>query len=499
MKKYFSWTIVLSFVSLFSSHAEDLVEADSSSFSWYADSLTGGSPLYNFVRASNLESAQLGILVKEVASGRVLADYHSKSDLIPASVTKVITTATALELFSDTFRFVTKLECDGRLEDSVLYGNVYVTGGGDPTLGSSHNKQANTFFALASTALRNSGVRRVAGRVVGDASLFEETGTPAFWLIEDMGTNYSPTPSALSFNDNLLTMVVRTDSSSARLSAVYPANRLFKPQLKLRIQGAKPSWRMTRTEYSYAPMLAGSLPANGRYTIKTEIPDPALFVADSLSSYLSNAGIPVDSASSVAREMHRQGARVKLLDYYSPMLKDVILQTNYKSLNLYAENIFSYLSLSRDSIVSRRRSSEVVSSFWKEKGLASDKIFQVDGSGLSMKNAINASFLVDLLMYMKTQSRYSSTFVSSLPIAGVNGTVKSLLSGTPLSGKVYAKSGSMERVQNYCGYIHYKSRWYAFCIMVNNYSGDRYTVRQQITRFLNALMEETNKPKLDKK
>ena len=105
--------------------------------------------------------------------------------------------------------------------------------------------------------------------------------------------------------------------------------------------------------------------------------------------------------------------RLKLLDYYSPMLKDVILQTNYKSLNLYAENIFSYMSLSRDSIGSRRRSSEVVSSFWKEKGLASDKIFQVDGSGLSMKNAINASFLVDLLVYMKTQSRYSSTIVSN--------------------------------------------------------------------------------------
>ena len=109
-----------------------------------------------------------------------------------------------------------------------------------------------------------------------------------------------------------------------------------------------------------------------------------------------------------------------------------------------------------------------------------------------MKNAINSAFLVEILGYMHNKSKYGKVFYESLPVAGVSGTVKYLMGGTPLAGKVHAKSGSMERVQNYCGYIQEGNRWYAFSVMVNNFAGPRSTVKLEISRLLNGVMAEEN-------
>ena len=106
-----------------------------------------------------------------------------------------------------------------------------------------------------------------------------------------------------------------------------------------------------------------------------------------------------------------------------------------------------------------------------------------------MKNAINADFFVQLLIYMKKKAKYPNSFFASLPVAGMSGTVASFLSGTGLSGKAYVKSGSMERVQNYGGYIQHRNKWYAFCVMINNFEGDRSTVKKQIGELLNDVFQ----------
>ena len=92
------------------------------------------TPLQTFLEHSDVEAAGVSIYIKDVMNDSVLVDHNSKTNLIPASVTKVVTTAAALEILSDTFRFETKVLYDGSLSaDSVLRGNLYVVGGGDPS------------------------------------------------------------------------------------------------------------------------------------------------------------------------------------------------------------------------------------------------------------------------------------------------------------------------------------------------------------------------------
>ena len=106
-----------------------------------------------------------------------------------------------------------------------------------------------------------------------------------------------------------------------------------------------------------------------------------------------------------------------------------------------------------------------------------------------MKNAISPKFMVDILSYMNVQSPYSKSFLYTLATAGRNGTVASFMKGTALEGKAYVKSGSMERVQNYAGYINANDKWYAFCIMVSNFSGQRKPVVQQIATLINEVIK----------
>ena len=454
--------------------------------------LQAQTPLSKFLSADNLSSAGVSVLIRDVESGEDLIEHNSKTNLNPASLMKLLTTATAVEILTDAFRFQTRIEYDGVItEDSVLNGNIYIVGGGDPTLESTYRK-TNTFYVESAKAIWDAGIRHISGQVIGDASLFEEYGSPFQWLVEDVGSHYSPTPSALSVHDNLFSLTLRSNASSVKLEKIRPSTKLFSPEMNFKVGGKKLSWRVSKSDFSWQPVFSGVMPANEVIAIRTEISEPALFVADSLFNLLRTAGIPVDSGCTTARVYKVSGReeRAPIYTCYSEPLKNIIKETNHRSLNLYAENIFSYLALQKDSVATTQTADNVVSSYWKGKGLLSQKVFQADGSGLSMKNAVNADFFVQLLVYMKKRAKYKDSFFASLPTAGVSGTVASFLSGTNLSGKAYVKSGSMERVQNYGGYINYKNKWYAFCVMVNNFEGERSTVQKQIGALLDGVFRD---------
>ena len=184
-----------------------------------------------FVNSDNLLQASVGFLVKDITNGRVVASYQEMTDRNPASVTKVITTATAMEMLSDTFRFKTNIEYCGTIVDSTLHGDLYIRGGGDPTLGSTYAPNATDFYAEALLALQQKGIKRITGHVVGDASVFREDGAPFHWLVEDIGSSYSPTPSGLNIHDNLLGIVLSSDSCGVSYTSCTPSTGLLQPKI----------------------------------------------------------------------------------------------------------------------------------------------------------------------------------------------------------------------------------------------------------------------------
>lgn len=168
------------------------------SFTIINSAMAQNSTITEFVNSDNLTQASVGFLVKDITNGKVVAHYQENTDRNPASVTKIITTASAMEMLTDTFRFKTNIEYCGTISDSILHGDLYIRGGGDPTLGSAHAPVTCDFFSEALIALQQKGIKQITGHIVGDATVFREDGAPFHWLVEDIGSSYSPTPSGLT-------------------------------------------------------------------------------------------------------------------------------------------------------------------------------------------------------------------------------------------------------------------------------------------------------------
>lgn len=447
-------------------------------------SLIGAAAVDKFVATDGLQAAGLGYLVKEVESGNIIAEYQSGYNRIPASVTKLVTTATAMEILGDTFRFETKINYSGTIKDSVLYGNLYIVGGGDPSFESDYFMHTPIFDNMAA-AVEQAGIKKIEGDVVGDASLFQRRGANGDWLLEDVGSYYGQTPSALCFHDNLFMVTCSGVDSTGlgQVETILPRTNLLNIDNRL-ISGTPLWWHIYGDSYDWKKIVRGRIPAGKKTLIKMEIPDPALLVADSLRNVLDRNGICSNKSRSTIWTSERAPNENTIFSHFSQPLKEICKQTNYHSVNLFAENLYLYLGLQNEQISSYDAARVVINKYWNTHGVPMTRTHQVDGSGLSMKNAISPKFLTDLLIYMKKKSKQSNAFTSSLPTAGKNGTVKSFLNGTILSGKTYAKSGSMDRVQNFSGYVLWNGKWYAFTIMVNNFECTRKQVRAAITNLL---------------
>lgn len=443
-----------------------------------------------FVDAPGLHNAGVGILIKDVETEEIVAEYRRNTNLIPASITKLITTATALEVFSDTFKFETKVVMEGHLsKDSTLHGNIYVVGGGDPSIASKYNKLPNDFFSNAANAVRTAGIKKVDGAVIGDASLYAQCAQMPIWLVEDIGTYYAPTPSAICAYDNMIRIYVNnsTEDSIAKVVNTVPKTNL----LDVKIINKDTPYRIMSTDYSWSKTIEGPFAVGKVQEIQSENPEPALFVADAIEQELKDSGVAFTKNASTTRiDQFMKSDSCKLLyTHYSAPLSEICRATNYNSINLYAENIFLHLGLRNSYTSSYPKSISSSFGWWNAHGVNAKGVYQVDGSGLSMKNAINPNFFVDMLIYMKKKSKFFPAFYASLPTCGVNGTVKSFLANTPLKGKAHFKSGSMERVQNYAGYVEHNGKTYAVCLMVNNFSCPRGDLRVKMGNMLKEIFK----------
>lgn len=450
------------------------------------------SPVFTqglFFQQAGFESASIGYVVCDIESGEVICEKNASLSLTPASITKVITTATALEMLGGDFRFETRIEYDGEITSAgVLNGNLYIKGGGDPTLGS-YRIGDPKFLDRWIEIIRSKGIRHITGSIIADASLYDTEGFSPKWIWEDIGNYYAAGVYALSVFDNTcrVTLASGKEGTTPQVLKIDPQIDDFKLENYLIAKNIR-----SDSAYFYgAPFdnvryLYGAVPLNKeRFIIKGDIPNPPLFVATELSKKLKLKGIVVDNAPFVIFSTTTKPRKVLYVNY-SRKLTEIVKEINHRSNNLYAEHLLKYLALKSVEQATLNRAIYIVENHWRKQGLSTDGLFLFDGSGLSPKNAISPMFFVKLLCLMTKSSEFEN-FYTSLPIAGKSGTVSSFLLGSSLAGNIRLKSGSFGQVQCYVGYL---SKKYAFAVMVNNFSCSRKTVLREIEYFLeNAILQ----------
>ena len=182
----------------------------------FSINIYSNNPVDKFTSTPILRNANISVMVKDLKTGRALYNYRANNATIPASTMKVITTATALELFGPDYRFETLLAYDGQIDDNgVLNGNLYIIGSGDPTLGSSKTGDQH-FLSKWVSAIKAAGITKINGSIVPDESKFDNEGSNPKWTWDDIGNYYAPGIYALAYLDNTLRVTFKSGTAGTK-------------------------------------------------------------------------------------------------------------------------------------------------------------------------------------------------------------------------------------------------------------------------------------------
>lgn len=446
------------------------------------------------------KNASISFMAVDCKTGEVLASKNPHLSISPASTTKLFSTATAFEYLGKDYQPSTRIYIDGTItKDSVLKGNLWIRGGGDVSLGSRYyngDGKENDFFYSWIDSLKTRGIKRIEGIVITDASEFGYEALPDGWAWGDIGNYYGAGPSGLPIYDNMLRYYFRTGKSpgqATQLIETFPTIPNLSFHNYITSGGSGDNSYIYGAPYSYDRFGTGTLGAGAaRFTVKGSLPDPELQFAQEFTRILKEKGILLKDSCTTVRNMVKESSSVRystkkiLFTHKGKSLSSIAWWTNMKSVNLFAEQVLCWIGYNESGNGSTDKSLSILNNFWDNKFNTSG-FYMKDGSGLSHNNAISAFHFCQLLKYMNN-SKNKEAFYSTLPVAGVSGTVSSVCSNQAGDGRLHMKSGTLKRVKAYAGYVESKSgKKIAFAIIVNNFNCSSETTVEKMEKVFNVM------------
>ncbi len=427
-------------------------------------------------KSAGMNHATIAVCVYNIKNNKALYSHNSQRSMIPGSVEKVFTTGVGFAQLGSHFRFTTKLGMTGSVDrDGVLHGNIYIEGGGDPLLGSYRYKQTqpDSLFDGWMTALYRKGVRRVDGRVCYNIGIFDEQILHDTWEWGDVGNYYAAGVNGLNFHENMFFVYFNPGKQLG-----YPASVVDVRPKNLDIVGtcevttgpvgSGDNVTIYGSPISNARLYRGTVPIDKKnFAVRGAMPNPARNCADMFATYLRTRGMTVSSNS--MQVYTRPDSLRSVIDQYSSEYYTIAQYTNLTSNNIYAESIYKYLGYKRYGQGSFDNGSKALMDYFNEKGLDVGGVRILDGSGLSRGNRVTADFLCRYLTAVSREHFYED-FRQSLSKAGENGTAKNMLPDLPAGTSVYVKTGTLDGVRAYAGYVVTdKGETLAFSVISNGH------------------------------
>lgn len=444
-----------------------------------------------------LKNASISFYVYDAMNKVEISAHHADQSLVAASTMKVVTTATALDILGSWHKFETKLAYDGYIDTNcTLHGNLYIVGGGDPTLGSKYFDDEE-FMLEWVDQIAQLGIHHIDGKIVGDASYFSDEYVPSTWGWGDMGNYYGSGVSGLSVYDNTLTFTFDAgpkNNDSTYISCYEP----YTPDLRIdnRVKAGdtkKDEAYIYGGPYDPYRVIKGRIPKGAsEFNVKGAMHDPSYVAAFELETYLFKHGITTASSASTVRIDRLNGVldtaqRTTFYTHSSPSVSKIVYWTNLISNNLFAEHLLKHIGVAKYHDGSVYSSTLAVQNYWTGKGLDMTGFTMNDGSGLSRANAVSAKHLVQILTKMKS-SKYYESFYSSLPNCGKTGTLKNYGKNTKIYNNLRAKSGTMTRVKSFAGYVKSANgKDLVFAIIVNNHTCKTWEIGKKLEKLMISL------------
>lgn len=416
-----------------------------------------------------VERAEVGFAARSLSTGEILYESNAAAMLSAASNTKLFTTAAALVRLGGSYRFETRFASDAPIRSGVLEGDLWVVGGGDPTLTTDQDWcPAGPEVALARVAeeLAVLGIERVAGALVLDDRLFEPPSYHPGWPARDRGRPHALDVSALCVERHRIRIAVSASPSGVELHVV-PRLRGIRVENAVKVvKGANAS--ITAHVLGDSIHVSGSIPPGGSDATSVHWLDgPKLFGAVCLEAFASR-GVTVQGATRLPGNGEAAPRRTLVVLPSAVPLTEVIRVTNQESDNLYAEMLLKALGARFRGEGSFAAGVEVVRETLRQLGLTTAGFDAVDGSGLARASKASAKEIAALLEAM-ARSPQGGAFRDSLAVGGARtGTLRRRFREPSVAGRVRAKTGSLDGVSSLSGYAEAPSgETFVFSILVN--------------------------------
>lgn len=456
-----------------------------------------------------------GIQIIDLQSGKTLYELNADHFFIPASNTKLFTTALALTRLGPDYTFQTRILADVPPDaNGLIKGALRLVGGGDPNLSGRvipYSRTAipgNPLTAIEDLAdqVAARGVKRIEGGIVGDDTWYLWQPYAIGWAVEDPESDDGPPVSALTLHDNAFTLSVRPGAREGELATLLPNPNFEFFQLDNRIRtvaaGGPRKIQFSRIPGSREARLWGTIPLRDRgQDLVLGIEDPAQYAAEVLRAALEARGITVIGESIPRHQFPNEVpdvtqaadspmvTGVELARRVSaPFLEDLRI-TDKVSQNLHAELALRAVGRARRNIGSFEAGLEEMKTFLSEIGVDPESFTFRDGSGLARLNLVTPASIMNLLQYMY-KSPQRENWISLLPVGGQDGTLALRFGEAPAQGRIYGKTGSLSHVSALSGYAHrINGDWVAYSILVNNYNSKVADIRAVMDQICNLILE----------
>lgn len=427
----------------------------------------------------HLAGTSTAVSVMHANTGELLFSQNGSSRLHPASNMKLLTAVSALEVLGEDYQFSTEIVTDGKVKGSVLHGNLYVKGKGDPTLLA---KDLQRF----ARDLRKLGIRKIKGNLIGDDTWYDDVrlSQDLNWSDESVYTGAQVSALTLSPNEDYDAGTVIVEVLP-RKAAEGKAKLRMTPKTdyvnivnntKMINKDGKKDISIERKHGTNTIVVEGTMPVNGSNTKEwMSVWEPTGYVLDVFEVALNEAGISFIGHSKTTRGKTPTQAN-KLAIKKSIPLKELLIPFMKLSNNGHGEVLTKEMGKVMHNEGSWEKGIEAIDQVMSDMGIDPTSMLLRDGSGMSHKNMIPANVLTQLL-YHAQHKPWFEVFKHSLPVAGesdrfVGGTLRERMKTGSAKGNVVAKTGSLTGMSTLSGYVMTKDQQpIIFSIMINNYLG----------------------------
>lgn len=473
-----------------------------------------------------------GIEIVSLNTGQVLYSQNANKLFIPASNTKLFTTAAALALIGPDFKSRTTVETTGAVDsDGRLNGDLVLAGHGDPNLSgrvlpysgrTERNELPTKALEDLADAVVQKGVKRISGDLVADDSYFAFERYGEGWTQDDLVWADGAPVSALTINDNVefvnITPAYRAGEAALVTITPFPDYYRIDNRIITTPAGTGRKIFINREPGSMLLTLWGNMPVGDPGANEAlAVEDPAGFAAQLFRSLLEKRGVVVEGKtrtrhtelaslstfSVTALASHGGGdthssLAVKdptvLASYDSHPLSDDVRVINKVSQNLHAEILLRLMGREKGTTGTIEGGLEVLRGFLTQAGITSEEYAFYDGSGLSRQNLVTPHAVVTLLSYAAKQP-WGAMYAETLPVAGMDGSLADRMRNTPAQGLVLGKTGSLDHVKSLSGYATTVSGdRVVFSVFANNFDVPGHRAQDAIDSIIEAIVRDTTRP-----